>query len=667
MSGDQPRSGSSDSPTFGDDDLERRVNLLIDRGLESYNTGDLGGALSSWELALTLAPEHARVTEYINYVNANFDTLQARFAQGEQPRKDDPAPPSGLAARPSSVVDLDNDDYDEVEVVIGPAGDADSGPAPASETTSASASEPAPSAAGSDMSSIDDGWGFDEVAALPPPPKSTDDGSFPEEDSAIRQITQGLDLAANAPVADASATEAAEPLEINAPGLEPETPDPSMVETADVESDSRAGKFADGFAVDRKRQRPLSFAARDDVDEEEITVPGGGDEPAPYQGDGASLSLEAIEAIDGGEKTREHPGKIGRGFGLRDIGPLDMSLIGDQLLEQAGRDAEIALQPGTGGDQSGETATRPADDFSADDELTIERGAQKGGVSLGDDEATVDRGPPAGRANVRLDSEADEQTVERRMPGDVGDDELTRERGPSAGSWTGATLNMPSLGAASAGPSSVIVDDSAFADEPPTRRRGLDLDSREGDFASGRGEFDDEEKTVERVRTGDVPSQRTLGPKAVAQLAEGILADLEREPPATESDEDHLRRRVTGLIKRAELESRLGQHATAIVALDLALDESPDSAVAQKVVHRHRDLLFEVFESYLGDMTAIPTLAIPIHELAQQDLDNRVAFLLTRADGSLCFEEILDVSGMPRLETYRHLCKMLLRGILEVR
>jgi|GEM_PF-3202274 len=666
MSGDEPRSGASDSPTFGDDDLERRVNLLIDRGLESYNTGDLGGALSSWELALTLAPEHARVTEYINYVNANYDTLQACFAQGEQPRKDDPALPSGLGARPSSAVDLDNDDYDEIEVVIGPAEDVGSGPSLASENASVpAASEPAP--AGTDMSSIDDGWGFDEVAALPPPPKSTDGGAFPEEDSAIRQITQGLDLAANAPDADSGDAQAAEPLEINAPGLELDTPDPSLVETADVESDSRAGKFADSFAVDRQRQRPLSFAARDDVDEEEeITVPGGGDEPAPYQGDGASLSPEAIEAIDGGEKTREHPGKISRGFGLRDIGPLDMSLIGDQLLEQAGRDAEIALQS-TGGDQSGETPTRPADDFSADDELTIERGAQKGGARLGDDEATVDRGPPGSRTHIRLDSEADEETVERRVPGDVGDDELTRERGPSAGSWTGATLNMPSLGGASGGPSSVIVDDSAFADEPPTRRRGLDLDSRDGDFSSGRGEFDDEEKTVERVRTGDVSTQRTLGPKAVAQLAEGILADLERDPPADESDEDHLRRRVTGLIKRAELESRLGQHATAIVALDLALDESPDSAVAQKVVHRHRDLLFEVFESYLGDMTAIPTLAIPIHELAQRDLDNRVAFLLTRADGSLCFEEILDVSGMPRLETYRHLCKMLLRGILEVR
>jgi hypothetical protein len=28
---------------------------------------------------------------------------------------------------------------------------------------------------------------------------------------------------------------------------------------------------------------------------------------------------------------------------------------------------------------------------------------------------------------------------------------------------------------------------------------------------------------------------------------------------------------------------------------------------------------------------------------------------------------VLDVSGMARLEAYRHLCRLLLRGILEVR
>ena len=43
----------------------------------------------------------------------------------------------------------------------------------------------------------------------------------------------------------------------------------------------------------------------------------------------------------------------------------------------------------------------------------------------------------------------------------------------------------------------------------------------------------------------------------------------------------------------------------------------------------------------------------------------RAAFLLSRVDGTLSLDEILDVSGMPRLEAYRYLCQLFLRGILR--
>ena len=54
-------------------------------------------------------------------------------------------------------------------------------------------------------------------------------------------------------------------------------------------------------------------------------------------------------------------------------------------------------------------------------------------------------------------------------------------------------------------------------------------------------------------------------------------------------------------------------------------------------------------------------------DLATAELDSRSAFLLSRVDGNLTFEEILDVAGMTRLEAFRYLARLLLRGILEVR
>ena len=60
-----------------------------------------------------------------------------------------------------------------------------------------------------------------------------------------------------------------------------------------------------------------------------------------------------------------------------------------------------------------------------------------------------------------------------------------------------------------------------------------------------------------------------------------------------------------------------------------------------------------------------PQLAKPLHELQNAPISPRAAFLLSRIDGTLTVDELLDVSGMPRMEAYRHLCQLILRGILR--
>jgi hypothetical protein len=72
-----------------------------------------------------------------------------------------------------------------------------------------------------------------------------------------------------------------------------------------------------------------------------------------------------------------------------------------------------------------------------------------------------------------------------------------------------------------------------------------------------------------------------------------------------------------------------------------------------------------IFQAFLGDLDRQPELARPLHELANAPISPRAAFLLSRIDGTVTIDEILDVSGMPRLEAYRHLCQLFLRGILR--
>jgi tetratricopeptide (TPR) repeat protein len=147
-----------------------------------------------------------------------------------------------------------------------------------------------------------------------------------------------------------------------------------------------------------------------------------------------------------------------------------------------------------------------------------------------------------------------------------------------------------------------------------------------------------------------------------AQILDEIDEGVEVEG---ESKEDKTRRRITLLFERALQWSQSGELDKSVAAIDLALSEDPNSALGQKLIHRHRDQMLNVFQAFLGDLQRQPMLARPLHELASAPISPRAAFLLSRIDGQLSMDELLDVSGMPRIEAYRYLCQLFLRGILR--
>ncbi|MCX5742474.1 MAG: hypothetical protein NT062_08265, partial [Proteobacteria bacterium] len=175
--------------------------------------------------------------------------------------------------------------------------------------------------------------------------------------------------------------------------------------------------------------------------------------------------------------------------------------------------------------------------------------------------------------------------------------------------------------------------------------------------------------------TGQVEIQRLTSPRkparavdpTEARIAE-ILETIDRDAPANESKDDHTRRRIQGLIEHAQRWSKRGDPddpERSVAAVELALEEEAASSLAQKLVHRNRDAIMNVFQTYLGDLQRQPVLARPLHELASAPINPRAAFLLSRVDGVFSLDEILDVSGMPRLEAYRYLCQLYSRGILR--
>lgn len=53
-------------------------------------------------------------------------------------------------------------------------------------------------------------------------------------------------------------------------------------------------------------------------------------------------------------------------------------------------------------------------------------------------------------------------------------------------------------------------------------------------------------------------------------------------------------------------------------------------------------------------------------EIAGMSLDHRAGFLLSMFDGMMTFEDILDVSMMPRLETMTLLAELLEKQVIDV-
>jgi hypothetical protein len=602
--------------------LSSRVEGLVKLGLEKYGEGDLVGALSEWEHALALKPGDGHASKYVQYVRDNFDLLEEQFQEAR-------AVAAAAAAEGVpfvdeftmggvSALDDDEDAYEAFEL----GGN--------SEQQLTNWVEEA---------SVDEGWVLGDFAPaepLPPMPGQADPG--------MGLIAEGMAAVAGGEVGDGAAELARDAslresfgiedgIDMRAETAKPEADEADFGELNDMFDEP--GPAAEAPAAAPSRELELD----DDLEE---TVPGG-EEPPPLP-ERPSLSDEVMAAIElGDEMSRDNapveppPGTgVPADFDLSEVGRLDDGMRDDRIVEpDSVKEVRVTFhEVGTS------EKTMPARPSYSDLQLPAELELGASGALAGTDpedalEETVERDSMKGQWPAMLGGLDDDE-----------EDEETRERSSIAGG--------------------LEIDSST--DRPPTvdpalQTHGVIVDEAMRDAP---GDLD---ATREVPAIPEEGTDRPVEPDAMHM--EAVAAQIDRDVdagiPADEPPDGRTRRRVGALIERAEREFAAGHFPIAVAALDLALDEKPESAIAQKIVHRHRDLLLRIYESYIGDDTATPLVALPAHEIALQALDSRAAFLLSRIDGMLTFEEILDVAGMSRLEAYRHLCRLLLRGILEVR
>jgi hypothetical protein len=96
-----------------------------------------------------------------------------------------------------------------------------------------------------------------------------------------------------------------------------------------------------------------------------------------------------------------------------------------------------------------------------------------------------------------------------------------------------------------------------------------------------------------------------------------------------------------------------GDFSGALVIAEGILENSPEHTEALRYANNCRDVLTQMYSARLGALDQRVTVAIPPEQIRWLSLDHRSGFLLSLVDGSSSVEELLDISGMAKLDALR--------------
>jgi len=111
----------------------------------------------------------------------------------------------------------------------------------------------------------------------------------------------------------------------------------------------------------------------------------------------------------------------------------------------------------------------------------------------------------------------------------------------------------------------------------------------------------------------------------------------------------------------------LGDYSGALVVAESILEEEPEHPEALKCSESCRRVLEQMYTTRIGSLERVPFIAVPQEQLRWLNIDHRAGFVLSHVDGNCSLEQILDVSGMPTLDTLRILYELLQQRVIGFR
>lgn len=119
----------------------------------------------------------------------------------------------------------------------------------------------------------------------------------------------------------------------------------------------------------------------------------------------------------------------------------------------------------------------------------------------------------------------------------------------------------------------------------------------------------------------------------------------------------------------AEMQDRfsLGDYSGSLVIAEAVLSDDPEHPEAKKYAENCRGVLEQMYAARLGALDRVPFVAVAADQLRWLSIDHRSGFVLAHIDGTASLEQILDVSGMPRLDALRIIYELVQHRVVALR
>jgi tetratricopeptide (TPR) repeat protein len=131
------------------------------------------------------------------------------------------------------------------------------------------------------------------------------------------------------------------------------------------------------------------------------------------------------------------------------------------------------------------------------------------------------------------------------------------------------------------------------------------------------------------------------------------------------STSSQISQEVAVLLRAAQELQELDDHSGAMDLISKAHELAPTDRAVLSMKDKSEQTLLRMFESKLGKMETTPKVLLKDDEIIWLNLDHRAGFVLSQIDGTISFDDLLAVCGMPRIDTVRILAQLVDEGVIS--